>query len=304
MEVTRSTLSDWVNAVAAALEPLQQRLRQDLVGGDYLQLDETPVKVIDPDLLGRTANGWLWVYARPGGPVLFDFQGGRGREGPERMLRDFRGTFQSDGYGVYESIERQRPDLRRVGCWAHARRKFHEALEDDAARAREFIAWIARLYAVEKEAREQGLTPEARKALRGERVPEVLARLRGRLEELEPGKATSPVLLKSPLGMAIRYTLGQWDALVRYLEDGRFEIDNNLVENAIRPTAVGKKNWLFIGHPEAGWRSAVIYSLLITARRYRLDPAAWLTDVLRRIPTCQKEMLTELLPWNWKPQPA
>ena len=304
VEVTRSTLSDWVNAVAAALEPLQQRLRQDLVGGDYLQLDETPVKVIDPDLLGRTATGWLWVYARPGGPVLFDFQGGRGREGPERMLRDFRGTFQSDGYGVYESIERQRPDLRRVGCWAHARRKFHEALEDDAARAREFIVWIARLYAVEKEAREQGLTPEARKALRGERVPEVLARLRGRLEELEPGKPTSAVLLKSPLGMAIRYTLGQWDALVRYLEDGRFDIDNNLVENAIRPTAVGKKNWLFIGHPEAGWRSAVIYSLLITARRAGLDPAKWLEDVLRRIPTATTANLHELLPANWKPATA
>ena len=302
--VTRSTLADWVNAVAAALEPLQQRVRQDLMGGDYLQVDETPVKVMDPDVPGRTAHGWLWVYARPGGAVLFDFQGGRGREGPDRMLRDFRGTFQSDGYGLYESIERQRPDLRRVGCWAHARRKFHEALEDDAARAREFIVLIGRLYAVEKEAREQGLTPDARKALRGVRVPEVLARLRVRLEEWAPGKPTSPVLMKSPLGVAIRYTLGQWDALVRYLEDGRFEIDNNLVENAIRPTAVGKKNWLFIGHPEAGWRSAVIYSLLITARRAGLDPAKWLEDVLRRIPTATTANLHELLPGIWKPATA
>jgi hypothetical protein len=122
--------------------------------------------------------------------------------------------------------------------------------------------------------------------------------------ELEPGKASSPVLLKSPLGKAIRYTLGQWEALVRYLEDGRYEIDTNLVENAIRPTAVGKKNWLFIGHPEAGWRSAVIYSLLITARRYGLDPAKWLEDVLRRIPTTTTANLHELLPANWKPQAA
>jgi hypothetical protein len=106
------------------------------------------------------------------------------------------------------------------------------------------------------------------------------------------------------LGKAVRYALSQWETLVRYLEDGRYEIDTNLVENAIRPSCVGKKNWLFIGHPDAGWCSALIYSLLITARRYRLDPSAWLTDVLRRIPTCQKERLTELLPWNWKPQPA
>ena len=240
VEVTRSTLSDWVNAVASALERLQKRLRQDLVGGDYLQVDESPVKVLDPDLPGRTANGWLWVYARPGGAVLFDFQSGRGREGPDNMLRDFRGTFQTDGYALYESMERQRADLRRVGCWAHARRKFHEALEDDGARAREFILLIGKMYAVEREARERALTSDARKALRAERVPEVLARLRRRLEELEPGKVTSPVLLKSPLGMAIRYTLGQWEALVRYLEDGRYEMDNNLVENAIRPTAVGK----------------------------------------------------------------
>ena len=132
----------------------------------------------------------------------------------------------------------------------------------------------------------------------------MLDRLHRRLLELDPARVGSPVLPKSPLGKAVRYALSQWETLVRYLEDGRYEIDTNLVENAIRPSCVGKKNWLFIGHPDAGWRSALIYSLLITARRYRLDPAAWLTDVLRRIPTCQKEMLTELLPWNWKPQPA
>ena len=304
VEVTRSTLADWVSAAAGALEPLQQRLRQDLVAGSYLQVDETPVKVMDPEVRGRTASGWLWVYARPGGGVVFDFQTGRGREGPDAMLKDFRGTFQSDGYGLYESLERERPDLRRVGCWAHARRKFHEALDDDATRSREFLVLIGMLYGIEREAREQSMTPEARKALRMEKAPGVLARLRQRLEELEPGKATSPVLLKSPLGKAIRYVLGQWEALVRYLEDGRYEIDNNLVENSIRPTAVGKKNWLFIGHPDAGWRSAVIYSLLITARRRGLDPAKWLEDVLRRIPTATVANLHELLPGNWKPAVA
>jgi len=126
----------------------------------------------------------------------------------------------------------------------------------------------------------------------------MLDRLHRRLLELDPARAGSPVLPRSPLGKAVRYTLSQWETLVRYLEDGRYEIDTNLVENAIRPSCIGKKNWLFIGHPDAGWRSAVIYSLLITTRRYGLDPAAWLADVLRRIPTCTQANLSELLPWN------
>jgi hypothetical protein len=236
--------------------------------------------------------------------VIFDFQKGRGRDGPDQMLKSFAGTFQSDGYGLYESLERDRPDLRRVACWAHARRKFHEAIPDDGPRSREIIAMIAPLYGIEKVARESGLAPEARKDLRQQHAPAMLDRLHRRLLELNPARVGSPVLPKSPLGKAIRYTLSQWEALVRYLEDGRYEIDTNLVENAIRPSCVGKKNWLFIGHPDAGWRSAVIYSLLITARRYRLDPAAWLSDALRRIPTCTQATLPEVLPWNWKPQAA
>ena len=304
VEITRTTLADWVAAVAGALQPLADLVREDLLRGDYLQIDETPVRVMDPEVEGRTASGWLWVYARPGGGVIFDFQKSRGRDGPDRMLKSFSGTFQSDGYGLYESLERDRSDLRRVACWAHARRKFHEALTDDGPRSREILALIAPLYGIEKVARESGLSAEARKELRQQNAPAMLDRLHRRLLELDPARVGSPVLPKSPLGKAVRYALSQWETLVRYLEDGRYEIDTNLVENAIRPSCVGKKNWLFIGHPDAGWRSALIYSLLITARRYRLDPAAWLTDVLRRIPTCQKEMLTELLPWNWKPQPA
>jgi transposase len=302
VEITRTTLADWVNAAATALEPLHHLVRQDLMGGSYLQIDETPVRVMDPEVEGRAATGWLWVYTRPEGGVIFDFQKSRGRDGPDRMLKSFAGTFQSDGYGLYESLERDRPDLRRVACWAHARRKFHEAIPDDGPRSRAIIAMIAPLYGIEKVARESALSAEARKELRNQHAPAMLERLHRRLLELEPGRVGSPVLPKSPLGKAIRYTLGQWHALVRYLEDGRYEIDTNLVENAIRPSCVGKKNWLFIGHPDAGWRSAVIYSLLITARRYRLDPAAWLSDVLRRIPTCTQANLTELLPWNWKPQ--
>ena len=240
VEITRTTLADWVAATATALEPLYHLVRDDLMAGSYLQVDETPVQVMDPEVKGRTATGWLWVYARPGGGVIFDFQKGRGRDGPDQMLKSFAGTFQSDGYGLYESLERDRSDLRRVACWAHARRKFHEAIPDDGPRSRGIIAMIAPLYGIEKVARESGLSPEARKDLRNQHAPAMLERLHRRLLELNPARVGSPVLPKSPLGKAIRYTLGQWEALVRYLEDGRYEIDTNLVENAIRPSCVGK----------------------------------------------------------------
>ena len=202
------------------------------------------------------------------------------------------------------AMERDRSHLRRVACWAHARRKFQEAIGDDAGRAKEIIALIAPLYGIEKVACESGFSAEARKEVRQMNAPAMVDRLHRRLIEVEPGQVGSPVLQKSPLGQAIRHTLGQWEALVRYLEDGRYEIDTNLVENAIRPTCIGKKNWIFIGHPDAGWRSAVIYSLLITARRYGLVPAAWLTDVLRQISSCTPAILADLLAWKWKPQAA
>ena len=144
-------------------------------------------------------------------------------------------------------MERDRAHLRRVTCWAHARRKFHEAISDDAARAKEIIALIAPLYGIEKVARESGLSAEIRKELRQMNAPAMLDRLHRRLIEQEPGRVGSPVLQKSPLGQAIRYTLGQWEALVRYLEDGRYEIDTNLVENAIRPTCIGKRTGSSLG---------------------------------------------------------
>ncbi len=172
----RSTAADWVAATATALEPLYRLVRNDLMTGSYLQIDETPVQVMDPEAEGRTATGWLWVYARPAGGVIFDFQKGRGRDGPDRMLKSFAGTFQSDGYGLYESLERDRTGLRRVASWAHARRKFHEAIPDDGPRPREIIALIAPLCGIEKVARESGLAPEARKCLRNQHAPAMLDR--------------------------------------------------------------------------------------------------------------------------------
>jgi len=302
LNVSRATLCGWVEAAALAFQPLWRGIQASLMAEDYLQVDETPVRVMDPEVQGKTATGYLWVYGRPKGDVLFDFQSGRGREGPERMLSGFSGVLQSDAYGVYEALVRNRSGLTRIGCLAHARRKFHEALGDDPEAASWFLLQIARLYWIERQVR--GDEPARRLARRQEEAPGIWARLRTKLEELNPARAGSRVLAQSPLGKAVRYMLSEWEALQGYLADGRLEIDNNLIENAIRPSCVGKKNWLFIGHPEAGWRSAVIYTLIVSAKRHGHDPVAYLSDVLRRIPTATAQNLSALLPANWKPQPV
>ena len=302
VNVSRATLCDWVEAAAVALQPLWRGIQAGLMAGDYLQVDETPVRVLDPEVQGKAATGYLWVYGRPKGDVLFDFRSGRSREGPETMLGSFSGTIQTDAYGVYPALVRSRTGLVRIGCLAHARRKFHEALGDDPEQARWFLLQFARLYWIERQTRTRD--DETRLAQRKQEAPPLWATLRARLEVLDPTRAGSRVLAQSPLGKAVRYALAEWDALQGYLADGRFEIDNNLIENAIRPSCVGKRNWLFIGHPEAGWRSAVIYTLVVSARRHGHDPVAYLGDVLRRIPTATNHTLHELLPANWKSLPV
>ena len=228
VEIARTTLADWVAAASSVLEPLYHLVRQDLMADIYLQIDKTPVQVMDPELPDKTATGWLWVYARPGGGVIFDFQESRGRDGPDQMLQSFRGTFQSDGHCLHEALERDRKDLRRVVCRAHSRRKFHEAITADAPRAKEIIALTAPIYGIEKVVRKSAISAETRKELCQQSAPAILEPLHRQLFELEPGRVSLPVVPKSLLGKAIRYTLNQWEALVRYLEDGRYQIDTNI----------------------------------------------------------------------------
>ena len=299
--VTRTTLCDWVNAAASALQPLWRRLHAGLVRSDYLQVDETPVKVMDPEVQGKCATGYLWVYGRPGGDVLFDFRTGRSRAGPEEMLKEFEGRLQSDAYKVYPSLVRDHARLRRLGCMAHVRRKFHDALRDNREQALWFLMQFGRLYQIERELRERHADASNRKVRRQAEATPILATIHRRLLELDPSQPGARLLPKSPLGKAVQYALKEWEAVSAYLEDGRYEIDNNLIENAIRPSCVGKKNWMFVGHPDAGWRSAVLYSLLISARRRGHDPFAYLSDVLRRIPAAQTADLDALLPEHWKP---
>ena len=292
----RQTLADWVEKGAHWLQAIVTEMKRELLAGDYLQVDETPVKVMDPDHPGKCATGWLWVGGRPGRYVIFEFHRGRGKAEGAAFLKGFTGTLQRDGYGVYGSLARDNPGLIPAGCWSHARRKFIEALEEQTPVAIEIVEELRKLYLIERHAREEKFDAAQRKALRQEKAAPILAALKPRLE-----MQLDQCLPQSPLGKAVRYTLAEWTALTRYLEAGRVEIDNNLTENAIRPSAVGKKNWLFIGHPEAGWRSAVIYSVIVSCRRVGIDPWEYLRDVLRRLPSMKQSEIRSILPAQWKP---
>jgi transposase len=293
---SKSTLGDWVQQGAFWLQPLVREIKRQLLQGDYVQVDETPVRVQDPEVSGKCATGWLWVLGVPGGDVIFEYHPGRGKEFAEQLLGDFKGYLQRDGYGVYASLARDKPQLVPVGCWSHARRKLVDALAEQADETMELVNEVRQLYLVERHAREQCFDAQQRYQLRQQISLPILQALQGRLGSLQPR-----VLPQSPLGKAVSYCRNEWQALNRYLSDGRLEIDNNLTENAIRPSAVGKKNWLFIGHPQAGWRSAVIYSIVVSCRRRGIEPWDYLRDVLTRLPTMQQSQLPSLLPANWKP---
>ena len=294
VNLTRQTMSGWVEAAADWLGPIYREMKAGLVAQEYLQADETPIRYLDPDVKGKSQSGWLWTYSAPAGDVLFEWNISRSREGPRAFLKSFRGKLQTDGYSVYESLARERGDeLILIGCWAHARRGFHEALGESRAAAW-LVGQIGQLYAVEKHLRAQKAGPPLRAAMREWQSRPILHRLRRALELVR-----RRVLPKSLLGQAIDYTLGRWEALTRYVPDGRLEIDNNQCENAIRPTAVGKKNFLFVGHPEAGQRSAVIYSILGSCRRHGVNPAEYLRDLFARLPKAKTSEITSLTPAAW-----
>ena len=293
VEIPRQQMVQWVEQIASWLEPLYDVMWAGMKAGGYVQIDETPVKVLDPEVRGKAAQGYLWFYSVPGQDVILEFSRSRGQEVPRQRLQGFQGTIQTDAYEVYAALERKDSALQRNGCLTHARRRFYKALQESFVEALWFIAQIRHLYRIEDQVRH--LAPDERYRLRQEQAPAIWEALRKQAEELKP-----KLLPKSTLGQAVNYFLNEYDALLRYLEDGRFEIDNNLVENDIRPTAVGRKRWLFIGHPDAGWRSAVIYSLLISARRRGLNLQAYLTDVLARLPSMKITQIHELLPGNWK----
>ena len=296
----RQSMVEWIRLTAEWCEPLYKRMHADLLKGGYVQADETPVKCHDPDEKhGRTLQGYLWVLSRPGGDVVFDWRLSR-RHGELTTLltEDYRGVLQSDGYEAYAAYARAHAGVVWAGCWAHARRAFHEALSEAPQRAGFILRLIAHLYRYERQWDEAGLTgPPMRAALRGSHFALTLQLLQKTAQRLR-----ALVLPKSLLGQACGYLLNQWAPLTAHLGHGQTRIDNNAIENAIRPSAIGKKNWLFIGHPEAGQRSAIIYSLVVSCQRHGKDPLAYLCDVLTRLPKMtNRDDLAPLLPANWQP---
>lgn len=301
IEISDKTIGGWVAASCELLTPLYERLMAQVQQSDYIQADETPIKVLDQDKKGDTHKGYYWVYSSPVDKVVcFQYRKGRGREGPKEFLKKFQGAIQADGWQVYDKFEK-RKGIRLLGCMAHARRKFDESLDNDEGRARYVLTEIQELYKIERQARKEGLDYGSRKALRREKSLPVMNRLKDWLIDNAPGHDLK-VLPQSKIAKAISYTLGMWHRLERYLEDGRYEIDNNWVENSIRPVAVGRKNYLFAGSHDAAQRAAMIYSFFGSCKKNNVEPSEWLTDVLSRIQDYPVNKIDQLLPVKWRSQ--
>jgi transposase len=293
IDIPSNTINGWQDAISRLLFPLHEKQKQLVLGQGYLQVDETPIRVLDNDKKGKTHQGYYWVYNSPiQNAVLYDYRKGRGREGPKEMLKGFNGYIQSDGYNVYEWFGKKE-GITLVNCWAHARRYFEQALDYDAQGAGHVMTEIQMLYAIERFARDMGLCAAERKELRLEHSLPILNELGKWLAEY-----LKKHLPKGPMGKAIRYTIARWDNLLAYLYDGLLEIDNNLVENAIRPNALGRKNYLFAGSHEAASRAAMLYSFFGTCKKHNVNPFDWLRKVLETIPNYPINKLQDLLPQN------
>jgi len=295
IKITDSTIDNWITKTAELLDPLYEYLKRLVLGQGYLQVDETPIKVLDRDKKGTTHQGYYWVYHSPlQNAVFFDYQPGRGRAGPAQMLNHFKGYLQTDGYAVYDWFA-QKQGITHVGCMAHARRNFEKALSYDAEKAGLVLQKIQQVYAIERKAREQSLSPEQRKELRLNESLPILNELGKTLAMMN--KTAAP---RSPMGLALEYMIKRWDILLSYLYDGSLEIDNNLVENAIRPNAIGRKNCLFAGSHNGARRSAIFYSFFGTCKKHNINPWQWLKKVLEIIPEYPANKLADLLPQNMK----
>lgn len=282
LNLPRQTLARWVELAADWLQPIYEQIRTGVLAGGYLQIDETPVQYLEPGH-GKTKQGYLWTGCRPGGDVFYSWHTSRAAACLDTIIpTGFKGTLQCDGYAVYPAFASSRQgDIVLAGCWAHARRGFYDAREQSPKISGWFLRQFQHLYCIESKLRDQKAGSALRQAVRAHQSRPIVERIYRALLHF---KTRSRFLPKSLLGQAIDYALGQWPALQVYLGQGRVEIDNNLVENAIRPTAVGKKNWLFIGEAGAGQRGAIVYTLVESCRRRGLDPYTYLRDVFTRLP--------------------
>lgn len=295
VKLAYSTLTDWVSGTCSLIAPLFESLKAEVLSSSYLHADETPIKVMDKDKKGETHRGYYWVYQSSNDKiVLFDYQEGRGREGPVEILKDFKGYLQTDGYVAYD-VFAKRQDITLLHCMAHARRMFNDALDNDEVRASHALQEIQKLYVIERICKEQQLNFAEVQAVRQLKSVPILKSLGLWLQQ-----QYIHVLPKSQVGKAIAYSLERWERLSIYVNDGRLNIDNNPVENSIRPVALGRKNYLFAGSHEAAKRSGMLYSLLGTCKMHGIEPYSWLKDVLQQIADHPVNKVHELLPHRYK----
>jgi len=291
VDIPSSTMDSWTKLSSQLLYPLYECHKQHTILNGYLQADESPIKVQDKDKKGATHTGFMWVYHAPvQKSVYFDYRKGRGSEGPLQMLTGFEGYLQTDGYSVYKQFGDQ-SSITAVGCWAHARRYFEKALEYNKQKASHIILLIQKLYEIERRAKEQNLSPEEITNLRINEAHPILNEIGNYI-----ATQSKIELPKSPLGRACDYCLNRWDSLMNYLKDGTIEIDNNLVENAIRPLALGRKNYLFAGSHDAAKNIAMYYSFLATCKKNQINPQKWLQYVIKNINDTNISKLKYLLP--------
>jgi transposase len=294
VEISRATMDGWVMQVGELLVPIAAVMGRELLGGGYIQADETTVDVQMHDGRGQNHQAYLWQYGRPGGGVVFDFRLGRGRDGPKEFLGQFEGILQTDGYGAYDHVGG--PKMVHGACWAHARRKFFDAakLNPSDAVATRIVARINELFWIDALAREQNLDHTARHALRLERSKPLLEVIR---TEVEAARDAS--LPSSALGKAANYTLSLWRKLTRFLEHPELELSNNLAENSMRPVALGRKNWIHVGSQQAGPKVAAILSIVESCRRLKIPIREYLGAVLPGLADVSIQRLAELTPSAW-----
>ena len=321
VEIARSTMCAWMLAASELVKPLVELMTSRVKRSQVIHTDETRVPVQDPQVKGACKSGRIWTYIGDGANpyIRYDYTPDRTRAGPQRFLEDYKGYLQADAYGGYDGIY-HKGNVIEVACWAHARRKFFDARETDGRRATQMLAMVAELFAVEDAAREkielllkqnspsassgQASAPrneyqreqeQIRLALRQDKSKPILAKIKTWLDA-----ESQLVLPRSPMAQAINYTLNQWDALCRYTEQGYLNIDNNAAERALKRIALGRKNWLFAGHDEAGASHARLYTLIASAERHGVDPQAYLTSVLAKIGATPLSELNQFLPEVWK----
>jgi transposase len=294
VEISRATLDGWVMRVGELLEPVVGAMRRDLLTASYIQADETPVPVQMHDHRGENHQAYLWQYGRPGGEMVFDFCLGRGRDRPKKFLGTWEGILQTDGYAAYDDVGG--PKLVHVGCWAHARRKFVDAVKvnpkDGAA-----IAMVTRmdaLFLVDRHARQQQLSPEGRAALRREHAQTWLDEIHSECRTLR-----AQLLPRSAVGEAVNYTLNMWAKLQRCFDHAEVELSNNIAENSMRPVALGRKNWLHVGSAQAGPRVAAILSVVESCRRLGVPVKEYLLAVLPGMSQRTLLELASLTPVRW-----